>query len=95
MPRHSTSKFTCPSCGKELSPNAVGCSGCGARKVDGEWADLEAYDGLDLPDDEFDYEDFIAEEFGERKKTDLRGLFWWFVALITLIAFAWLSLGGF
>lgn len=86
--------FQCPECGADVSPNAQGCR-CGARKVDGEWIASETHDGLDLPDaDDFDYEEFIAREFGEGKpKKSFRDYFWWFVALITLIAFVLLSIG--
>ncbi len=89
-----TSDFECPTCGAEVSPNAAGCRSCGAEKVDGRWIDPEAYDGVDLPgQDDFDYDDFIAREFGsgapEKKGIDL---FWWIVAIIVLVAFAMIVL---
>lgn len=63
-------------------------------KQDGQWTDPEIYDGLDLPgDDDFDYDDFVASEFGEGKaKASPAQVLWWFAALVTLLAFAWLSL---
>ena len=88
------SDYTCPSCGAEVSPNAAGCRGCGAEKVEGRWVEAETYDGVDFPDDEdFDYEDFVAREFGtgSRKKKG-KELFWWIVAIVVLIAFTWLVL---
>ena len=30
------------------------------------WEQTEDYEGLDLPDDDFDYDDFIAREFGNK-----------------------------
>lgn len=87
--------FHCPECGAEVHPNAVGCRSCGARKENGVWQESESYDGVDLPDEDFDYEQFIREEFGEDTPRRLSGkqLFWWIVAAITLIAFVMLSFG--
>jgi hypothetical protein len=38
---------------------------------------------LDLPDQEFNYEDFVEREFGSGRRARPRGLhwFWWVVAL--------------
>lgn len=90
----STDPFHCPECGADVSPNALGCR-CGARKVDGQWVASETYDGVDLPDEEdFDYDEFVAREFGEGKsEKSFREVFWWLVALLTLIAFVWISFG--
>lgn len=55
--------------------------------MDGRWEEPEAYDGVDLPDDDFDYGEFIRNEFGEGELQDrsFRKTFWWAVAVITLI----------
>ncbi|MEM9015976.1 MAG: zinc ribbon domain-containing protein [Verrucomicrobiota bacterium] len=86
--------FRCPTCGAEVSPNAAGCPECGARKVEGRWVDPASYDGLDLPDeDDFDYEDFVEREFGSgRKRKTAKEWFWWVVAILLLIAFAFMVL---
>ncbi|MEM7599928.1 MAG: hypothetical protein AAF357_00765 [Verrucomicrobiota bacterium] len=86
--------FECPSCGAEVSPNAAGCRQCGARKVEGSWVDPGVYDGVELPnDDDFDYDGFVEREFGPgSSKKSGKELFWWIVAIITLIAFALLVL---
>ncbi|MEX2579523.1 MAG: hypothetical protein WD342_10750 [Verrucomicrobiales bacterium] len=85
----------CPGCGAEVSFNAKGCPKCGAKKENCRWIGAETHDGLDLPDDEFDYEDFVAREFGQGSpKRDPKKIFWWIVALITLVAFALLAIGG-
>ena len=86
-------EFQCPECGAEVHPNARGCKHCGARQEGGKWGHSETYDGLDLPgDDDFDYDKFIAEEFGEGPKSGWGGLskkqlFWSVVAAVTLLAF--------
>jgi hypothetical protein len=43
---------------------------------------------LELPDQEFDYDDFVEREFGGKKPVP-RGIhwFWWLVALGLVIAF--------
>ena len=51
--------FHCPECGAEVHPNAFGCRACGARKENGRWMQSSTYDGVDLPDDYFDYDEFI------------------------------------
>ncbi|MDF1659153.1 MAG: hypothetical protein P1U58_16165 [Verrucomicrobiales bacterium] len=88
------SPFHCPACGADVSPNAAGCRKCGARKVEGQWADAEHYDGLNLPgEDDFDYDDFVEREFGSGSgKKSGKELFWWIVAIIVLIAFTLLVL---
>ncbi|MEM9018900.1 MAG: zinc ribbon domain-containing protein [Verrucomicrobiota bacterium] len=85
------SEFECPACGAEVSPNATSCRECGARKVDGRWEMPEIYDGLDLGEDEFNYEDFVSREFGSGtgKKT-AKEWFWWLVAILTFLAFLFL-----
>lgn len=78
----------CPVCGEWAPRGALACDQCGACEKSGWSGDTHA-DGLDLPDDEFDYDDFIAREFGgqKSKKTPTSSLWWW-VALALLIAFA-------
>lgn len=88
----------CPECGAPVHLNASACRHCGARKGSAGWQRSERYDGLDLPeDDDFDYAEFVAREFGEGQKAGWRGWearrrFWCVVAVITLIAFTWMSL---
>ena len=78
----------CPACGEWIPRNAVACDCCGACALSGWKGDAEVYDGLDLPeDDDFDYNDFIAREFGEGKpKPNHKARFWWWVAIALVIA---------
>jgi hypothetical protein len=92
----------CPECGEPVHLNAAACRRCGARRGPRGWGPSETHDGLDLPaeDDDFDYDAFIADEFGRGPKTGWTAWpamkkFWWVTAVITLIAFAWLSLWSF
>jgi hypothetical protein len=77
----------CPNCGAEVPRNARACPGCGADEHTG-WSDAAVTDGLDLPDDNFNYDDFVKREFGSPSPVP-RGLhwFWWVIGLIVLVAF--------
>jgi len=48
-------------------------------------------DSLDLPEEEFDYNEFVEREFGKKKSVP-RGipLFWWVVGIVVLVAFIFL-----
>ena len=76
----------CPVCGEWVPRGAKACGDCGACARSGWKDNAEVYDGLDLPNDEFDYDSFIAEEFGGKpvvKKVTANP--WWWVALILLV----------
>jgi hypothetical protein len=80
----------CPNCGAEVPRQARACPECGADEQTG-WSE-EAYgQRLDLPDDNFNYDDFVKKEFGPRKDVRPRGIswLWWLVALLLLAVFAW------
>ncbi|MBC8097777.1 MAG: zinc ribbon domain-containing protein [Akkermansiaceae bacterium] len=87
--------MTCPHCGAEIPPKAKACPECGSDKETG-WSDEAHASGLDLPDENFDYEKFVEQEFGG-KKASPTGLpwFWWFVAVLLLALVAWFFLGRF
>jgi len=76
----------CPNCGAELSPKSRACPRCGSDEKTG-WAQDAHLGGLDLPDETFDYDEFVKDEFGGAGVKP-RGLhwFWWLVALLLLIA---------
>ncbi|MBI3985586.1 MAG: zinc ribbon domain-containing protein [Lentisphaerae bacterium] len=72
----------CPVCGAAVPASALACPECGADHETGWNGDKTVYDGLDLPDGEFDYDDFVNREFGDPRKTG-RGRMWaWLVALV-------------
>ena len=78
----------CPQCGEDVPRNARACPECGADEQTGWKEDVYASDGVELPDEEFDYEKFCDEEFGTGpRKTGIQW-FWWVAAVIVLIAFA-------
>jgi len=72
----------CPNCGAPVPPKARACPECGADEQTG-WSDEAHVGGLDLPDESFDYNDFVKREFGGKSLVP-RGIhwFWWIVALL-------------
>lgn len=55
---------TCPACGADVPRTARACPECGSDYETGWNEEATAADGLDLPDSEFDYDDFVRREFG-------------------------------
>ena len=78
---------TCPNCGAEVPPKAKACPECGADEQTG-WSEAARTAGLDLPDQNFDYGDFVKREFGDKSPVP-RGIhwFWWVTALLVAAAF--------
>jgi hypothetical protein len=77
----------CPNCGAEVPRKARACPECGADEATG-WSEKAGASGLDLPDENFDYDDFVKREFGEKSPVP-RGVawYWWVVALALAVAF--------
>ena len=88
----------CPNCGAEVPRNAKACPECGSDEKTG-WSEKAYASGLGLPDEEFDYGEFVKEEFGDSqpKPCGITWL-WWVIALVAaiLVSFAFLSwmIGG-
>jgi RNA polymerase subunit RPABC4/transcription elongation factor Spt4 len=77
---------TCPNCGAVVPRKARCCPECGADENSG-WSDSAQADRLGIPEENFDYERFVKEEFGREPKP--RGIFWiwWVTALILVLLF--------
>jgi hypothetical protein len=77
----------CLNCGAEVPPKARACPECGADEATG-WSEEARASGLDLPDENFDYDDFVKREFGGKGPVP-RGItwVWWVVALALAVAF--------
>jgi hypothetical protein len=76
----------CPNCGAELTPRARVCPECGADANPGG-SEPAGPENLDLPEESFDYDDFVAREFGSSSPKP-RGInwFWWLTSLVVLVA---------
>jgi len=83
---------TCPNCGAEVPRNAKACPECGSDEQTG-WSEEAHVDGLDLPEEKFDYEDFVEREFGSKSPVP-HGIpwFWWVIGVLVLGAFLFLWL---
>jgi hypothetical protein len=77
----------CPNCGADVPPNATSCPECGSDESTG-WSD-SAYSanlGIPDPDEDFDYDEFVKNEFGPG--TDRRTQPHWVWVLVALIIVA-------
>ncbi len=88
-----TSSFACPVCGEVVPARAKACPECGACDKSGWRGD--AGDGLDLPDDDFDYDAFLESEGlrPPRKAAPSKSL-WAITAAILLVALLIATFGG-
>jgi hypothetical protein len=89
--RSDSLSFDCPVCGECVPRNAKACPECGACEKSG-WSADAADDGS--PDEDFDYDRFVADEFGGKRKTTGKEKFWWWAALLVLAALGWVFLHG-
>jgi hypothetical protein len=78
---------TCPNCGADVPSNARVCPDCGADESTG-WSETAHASGLGLPEESFDYNEFVEREFGQKKALPY-GMkwFWWVVAIVVLALF--------
>ena len=82
MPKGS---FECPVCGEDVPAKAKACPSCGACEKSGWNEEARGADGLDLPEDDFDYEKFAREEFGSPARLAGKQLFWKVTAVVILV----------
>ena len=78
----------CPVCGEDVPPRALACPECGADHNSGWREDADAYDGVDLGEDEFNYDEFVGEEFGGSGKPKGISTIWWVTAIVLAAALA-------
>jgi uncharacterized membrane protein YvbJ len=75
---------TCPNCGADVPRNAKSCPECGSDDTTG-WSDSAYASHLGIPEENFDYQEFVKEEFGSGspKPRGVRWV-WWATALALL-----------
>jgi hypothetical protein len=78
---------TCPNCGADVPPKAKACPECGADEKTG-WAVSAYANRLGIPEEGFDYDEFVKEEFGGNPVKP-RGIhwIWWITALVLVLLF--------
>jgi hypothetical protein len=77
----------CPVCNEEVPRGALACPECGADHNSGWRENAGAYDGVNLPDDDFNYDDFVKREFGSRVKPSGLKMLWWIGGILLIVAF--------
>lgn len=82
-----TLSYICPFCAREVRVGGP-CPGCEKKSPKPgkkSWAQDKSADGLDLPADDFDYDAFIAREFGKSPHRAL-GIkwYWWLLGVAVL-----------
>lgn len=77
----------CPVCNEKVSPGALACPECGADHNSGWRENADAYDGLNLPEDDFDYDNFVKREFGSRVKPAGLKIVWWITGIVLIAVF--------
>lgn len=82
----------CPNCGAAVPRKAKACPECGACEETG-WSEEAETGDLGIPDESFDHDQFVKNEFGAKKIVP-RGIgwFWWLVSLLVAGAMIWLVL---
>ncbi len=84
----------CPVCGEDVPPKSLACPECGADHNSG-WKE-EILDVSSIPSDEdFNYEEFVKEEFSTEIKPKEMRTIWWITAITLLILSIVLMFGGF
>ena len=76
-----------PVCGEDVPRTASACPECGADHTSGWREDAETYDAVALPDEDFNYDEFVQQEFGSSAKPRAIKTIWWITALLIIIVF--------
>ena len=74
-------------CNEDVPRNSLACPECGADHNSGWREDADTYDAVDLPDEAFDYAQFVEQEFGSSTKPTAIKTFWWITAIVVIVAF--------
>jgi len=74
----------CPNCGAEVPCGAKACPECGSDEKTG-WSETAYASGLGLPDEEFDHDEFVKEEFGSGRDKPY-GISWFLWITATILA---------
>ena len=78
----------CPVCGEDVPAGSRACPECGADHRSGWRDDASTYDGTDVPDPDFNYDQFTREEFGPASKFGGIKPIWWITAVLLVIVLA-------
>ncbi len=88
---HPERDFSCPNCGAELAAGVQFCRHCGGSEESG-WGDDWQDEYGRQEDDDFDYDEFVRNEFPEQaihRVPSRRRALTRIVALLLIIVLAW------
>jgi hypothetical protein len=74
---------TCPNCGADVPRKARACPECGSDESTG-WSNQAQTQSLDLPDEDFNYDEFMEREFGKPRRSPTKWL--WTMVAVALVA---------
>jgi len=97
MPYHNSRPKTpevCPVCGEDVPRRALACPECGADHNSGWKENAQADDGLDLPDEDFNYDEFAQKEFGPRSLPAGFSPFVWLLVVVIVVGLVLLAISG-
>ena len=80
----------CPVCGEDVPRGALACPGGNAERITtraGERRRGSTTAGGSLPEAEFDYEEFVRQEFNSGPKPSAMKLGWWITAILVVVIF--------
>ena len=77
----------CPVFGEDVPRDSLACPECGADHNSGWREDADTYDAVDLPDEDFNYDEIIRKEFGSVPKPAGVKTVWWIAALVLIAVF--------
>ena len=84
-PTHPKTPEVCAVCGEDVPREALACPECGADHNSG-WRE-DTYDAVDLPDEDFNYDEFVNREFGSSPKPSGIKTVWWITAIFLIAVF--------
>jgi hypothetical protein len=76
----------CPVCGEDVPRGSLACPECGADHNSGWREESQTYDHAGLPDEDFDYDQFVRQEFREGPKPTWIKSIWWVTAIVLIVA---------
>ena len=85
--KNPTTPEVCPSCGEDVPRDALACPECGADHNTGWREEGDTYDAVDLPDEDFNYDEFVKREFGSSARPTAIKPVWWITAILLIITF--------
>lgn len=77
----------CPVCGEDVPLGARACPECGADHNSAWREDAADYDAVDLPDEGFNYDEFVRKEFRSAPKPAGVETIWWITAIALTVLF--------